>query len=100
MATKSPELSTSDPIMYGPSTVYADALAQLAMGPFVSKLTFGVDRKTGETLTPVQTITMPTPALIALALQVMSVLNTPTLRATFKADIDKYLSQLTGDKAA
>lgn len=92
--TPTPEYSTTHPIMYGPGTVYADSLAQLALGPFVSKLTFGVDRKIGEALTPVQTIALPTPALLALAVQVLTALQTPALRAGFKGDVDSYAASI------
>lgn len=90
-----PQISATDALLEAPSTIYADQLAQLSIGPFVSKLTFGHDRKPGEIPAPVQTIVMPTPALLLLARQVMQLVNTEQVATGIRSELSAYLAALT-----
>ncbi len=77
-----PKPAVPDPVLQSPSTVYVDQIAQIAMGPFVSKLIFGAEGRTGEVPEPIQTIVMPTPALLRLYQQLGELIED---RATMRA---------------
>lgn len=96
--SETPEVRTDETLIAAPTTIYADQLAQLAVGPFASKLTFGVDRKLGEVPTPVVTIALPTPALLSLAKQVFQILGNPNIQNNLKGEISDYIASLTAAK--
>ena len=81
-------------LMPSPSTIYADQLAQLAMGPFVTKMVFGTGERAGTLPTPVQTIIMPTGAVLAMAQQILSGLTNEHARAVMVAEIEKLAEGL------
>ena len=97
MTKKKPDMSA---ILNGPileaRLIAADQLAQVAVGPFISKLVFGIDRKVGEVPDPVIAITMPTTALLAMAQQIISLLSQPEVQSTMRADMEKHLANLAG----
>jgi len=77
---------------------YADQLAQLAVGPHVSKLTFGNDISFGAMPEPVVTIAIPTQSLINLIRQASDVLNDPATQSGMHAELSKYLSNFQAKK--
>ena len=77
-----PKPAVPEPVLQSPSTVYVDQIAQIAMGPFVSKLIFGAEGRAGEVPTPIQTVVMPTPALLRLYQQLGELVED---RATMRA---------------
>lgn len=92
--SEKPEVRTDEQLIAAPITIYADQLAQLAIGPFASKLTFGVDRKQGDVPAPVVTIALPTPALLNLAKQVFQILENQGIQKALKGEIEDYVASL------
>src|SRR5690348_751604 len=61
-----------------PSSVYADALMQMGIGPFVSHLVLG--RQAGPTTAdPVVQITMPTNAMLSSAQHIVALFSDPAV---------------------
>jgi len=75
-------------------TLYADALTQLALGPHVSKLTFGGDAGASGTLASVVTLVLPTPALLDLVANVMKALSQKETQQQLHADLAEHIKRL------
>jgi len=58
--------------------LYADQPAQLALGPFVSRLTLGVVDEHSEDPVPVLSFSMPTIALLQMAKEIVQQIENPT----------------------
>lgn len=87
MSTKSTVKAHSFDLTHVPM-YFADQPAELLLGPFVSRLTFGAaEEDTGEFPRPVVTVAMPTIALM----QLVHDLKTSFDSASFKKDATKTL---------
>ncbi|MDF3837172.1 hypothetical protein P3W85_30075 [Cupriavidus basilensis] len=76
-----PKPDVNAPVLNSPALVYADQIAQLAIGPFVTKLTLGMDDGVPDVVPrPVVTIVMPTQALLQLADSVRAAIATPLIK--------------------
>jgi hypothetical protein len=89
-----PKPTTTEPVLQSPSTVYVDQIAQIAVGPFVSKLIFGTEARSGEVPKPVQTIVMPTPALLQLHQQLGSLLEDREIMGAVSKNVLKFADAL------
>lgn len=87
-------IKTDSQLLQAPTTIYADQLAQLAVGPFVSKLTFGIDKAVGEIPIPNICVTLPTVALLNLANQILMVLGNQQAQEGLKNEVMAYVAAL------
>jgi hypothetical protein len=89
-----PKPTTTEPVLQSPSTVYVDQIAQIAVGPSVSKLIFGTEARSGEVPKPIQTIVMPTPALLQLHQQLGSLLEDREIMGAVSKNVLKFADAL------
>ncbi len=85
-------------ILHTPNEVFADQFAQLIVGPFVSRITFGVDSTVGEPPIPVQTVVIPTPALVHLAHQVLELIAQEGVTSNIHSQLTAFMSSLSSPK--
>ena len=81
-------------LVYADKITFVDQLAQIVIGPHVSKLTFGIDTVQGVMPTPVVTIAIPTVSLIHLVQQVTELISDSTTQDGIKNQVNAYLSSL------
>jgi len=94
------ESVSDEQIVQAPTTIYADQHAQLAVGPYVSKLTFGIEQKPGEVPNPILTVVLPTPALLNLAHQIFQIMGNSEIQQGFQADIAAFITTFPERNAA
>lgn len=71
--------------------VYADNLSGLALGPFVSRITFGLENPPGQ-FSPTLQVSMPTNALHAMAKQILDAFDSPTVKPKIDKAYETYLA--------
>lgn len=69
------------PIEHSAPIVYVDNITALAIGPFVSKIVFGLEESPGQSPSPSMQLTLPTNVLQALAMHINDAMRSPDLRA-------------------
>jgi hypothetical protein len=72
-----------------PQVVYADQLAQVAVGPHVSKLIFGLETGIGLPPRPILTVAIPTPRLRDMLKNVQELLEQPEIKRQFLGEWEK-----------
>ena len=87
-------ISSTDPVLSAPVTTYADQVAQIAIGPFVTKLTFGMAARPGSPPDPVYSVVMPTPQAKELAVQIMRILVSKDARQQLSSELQAWMDSL------
>ena len=91
-----PGLSQVDEFLQAPATFYADQMAQIGIGPFTTKLTFGVDKKVGAVPSPTVTVVLPTAAVLNLVTQFLTAFQSEQVRGAIKPELEKYFAAIAG----
>lgn len=87
MATENPNTKMVDTsAVPRTATAYADQLVQLAVGPHISRLVFGLETDVNGGVTPSLTIVIPTPRLLDLAQSLQKMVGDSDLRKTMVHD--------------
>ena len=86
-------IKTTDPVLKAP-TVYADQMAQVAVGPWVTKITFGMARAPGEPPEPSHSVVIPTPAARELALNILRILENKDAKQHFGAEVQAFIDSI------
>jgi hypothetical protein len=76
------------------NAVYADQVAQIGLGPFVTKLVFGVGETAGEMPRPVHTLVMPTPALFQMCQQLLNLMAQTDANVKLTSDLKSFSAAL------
>ena len=107
MAKKSLNIKTAPKTVqmsdFDPTTVpilYVDQMTGLQLGPFMSKITFAVqrpDRNGDETMTPSLFLTIPTNQLLDLANNIFGVLSEPGVADTLASQHGAFRAQIPSD---
>ena len=71
--------------------VYADQVMSIAFGPFVTRMTLGVEGHTEPSRTPVITIAMPTNAAHQILAELAKQLGSPDVRRQFEDTYKNYV---------
>ena len=93
-ATNDIPIKNSDRLLKAPASTYADQVAQVAVGPFVTKLIFGMAAGAGEPPEPIHSIILPTPAARELATQILRILDSKDAKQQFGAEVQALLDSL------
>lgn len=94
MTKSQTEVFTGGAVLVAPSSCYADQIAQIQLGAFVTKLTFGTGNVAGEIPTAVHTVIMPTAAALAMAEQILEVFRRNEGRPAITNEVESYLKVL------
>ncbi|MFP3638094.1 hypothetical protein [Paraburkholderia sp. SIMBA_054] len=70
--------------------MYFDAMTQLGIGTFVSRITFGLQDGSATQVNPSVTVVMPTSSLHLLAREIVKALDNPEHRKRMRAAFDQY----------
>lgn len=79
-----------------PHVIYADQIAQVGLGPYVTKLTFGTGDVQGQLPAPIVTIVMPTTAVLTMCQHIVQVLQIDDTNKNIVAEVERYLVALKG----
>lgn len=74
------------------SLMYADQPCGMVIGPFTSKVTFGIVEH-DQRITPTVTIVMPTVSLAALAQEIEKNLKRPEVRTRIQKTYDEFMER-------
>ena len=89
----------TDAVLRPESLVYADQVAQIATGPFVTRLTFGMAAGSpGVPPDATHSIVLPTPAAHELATQILRLLRDDAAKKTLQAELKAWIQTLDDSK--
>lgn len=78
--------------------IYADQIMGIAFGPYVTRLTFGVEDHANSTRNAAATVVMPTNVLHAALSELMRQLTADGTRAQFETQYKEYLQMSANSK--
>lgn len=78
-----------------PATLYADGMLQFAVGPQISKVVFAVDGAVGaeNAPRPAFTVAMPTARVKEMALNILSLIQSPDVKRGMISDWQKLIAE-------
>ena len=94
MPTSNREFVVGGTLLESPNVVYVDQVAQIGLGPFVTKLTFGTGTVQGEIPKPVITVVMPTNAVLTMCQHIVTVIGQDETKKGLVAELERYLAAI------